>query len=394
MHRDDVVTMVEIDTVSGNIVKTAPKARQELLPPGGNLSQDDLRNWWNRRAVPGTQGMIQRILDRYQIPSSQYFLTMNLGLSLSDHYWIRPVDRELSWEQINLFTNDFRDDIGELQFAQGEEEEKTLDLVGTTVFYPSASTQGELRKKWIIANGKRCLVKGNYGDSFQQSVNEVLASLIHERQNKAPYTRYELCQVQAGTDIVTGCICEDFASKDVEYISAYNVVCSEKKDNAASEFEHFISICDKNGLEAGIVRAFLEYQILSDFLLTNTDRHFNNFGVLRDTNTLTFVGMAPIFDTGNSMFWNNTELPLHDSLLQIPVSSFRKKETDLLRYVRNPLLLDMTLLPSQDEIYGLLEKARLTEMQMEGVMTGYRRKLELVEKLQRGEKIWEYRYKG
>ena len=31
---------------------------------------------------------------------------------------------------------------------------------------------------------------------------------------------------------------------------------------------------------------YLEYQILTDFIITNTDRPFNNFGVLRDANTL------------------------------------------------------------------------------------------------------------
>lgn len=50
------------------------------------------------------------------------------------------------------------------------------------------------------------------------------------------------------------------------------------------------------------ISLFLEYQIL-----TNTDRHLNNFGVLRDTHTLKSIGMAPIFDSGNSIFWQNPD---------------------------------------------------------------------------------------
>ena len=31
----------------------------------------------------------------------------NLGLSLSDQYWIRPADHALRWEDVNYFQNDF-----------------------------------------------------------------------------------------------------------------------------------------------------------------------------------------------------------------------------------------------------------------------------------------------
>jgi hypothetical protein len=75
MHKDDIVTMVEIDPVSGQITRVGTKVRRELLPPGGSMSPDDLRAWWNRRAVPARQGMIRKILQRQGIPSPQAYLT-------------------------------------------------------------------------------------------------------------------------------------------------------------------------------------------------------------------------------------------------------------------------------------------------------------------------------
>ena len=392
MHKDDIVTMVEIDPVSGQITRVGTKVRRELLPPGGSMSPDDLRAWWNRRAVPARQGMIRKILQRQGIPSPQAYLMMNCGLSLSDHYWIRPVESGLEWEDVNLFTNGFRDDIGEMQFAHGGDGYETLDLTGISVFYPSASTQGELRKKWVIRDGKRCLIKGNYGDTCQQSVNEVIATRLHERQGRVPFTQYELCEIMTEQGMRTGCICEDFADGETEFIPAYDIVCSAKKDNALSEYEHFIRLCSRGGLEESEVRTFLEYQILTDFVLTNTDRHFNNFGVLRDSASLSMVGMAPVFDTGNSMFWNCTALPLSDPLLSIPVSSFRKKEVDLLRYVTDYALVDIAKLPGESEIGTLLGKANLTDRQMTGILTGYRKKIDLLAKVQAGEKIWSYHY--
>lgn len=33
----------------------------------------------------------------------------------------------------------------------------------------------------------------------------------------------------------------------------------------------------------------------------NEDRHLNNFGIIRDINTLKWLDMAPIFDNGQSL---------------------------------------------------------------------------------------------
>lgn len=35
------------------------------------------------------------------------YLVKNLGLSLTDYYWIRPIDSGLTWEMVNLYQNDF-----------------------------------------------------------------------------------------------------------------------------------------------------------------------------------------------------------------------------------------------------------------------------------------------
>lgn len=43
--------------------------------------------------------------------------------------------------------------------------------------------------------------------------------------------------------------------------------------------------------------------ILLDFIMANTDRHYNNFAFLRNSNTLEWIGLAPIYDTGTSMFY-------------------------------------------------------------------------------------------
>ena len=245
----------------------------------------------------------------------------------------------------------------------------------------------------MIRNGRRYLIKANQGRTSQQSINEVIASLIHERQNKVPYTKYELCDISIAGNQEIGCLCEDFCTEEVEFIPALDVVNSEKKQNDISLLEHFISTCVKHGPGENEVRDFLEYQILTDFLITNTDRHLYNFGVLRDSKTLKFIGMAPVFDSGNSLFWNKNRIPEGQDLLDIAVNSFKGTEMGLLRYVKNPHILDLSKLPTIQELEELLELDEECQARSQQILEAYKLKISLIEQFQNGKMIYKYRYK-
>lgn len=375
MHRDDPVCAISIDTDSGAILRVSKPVNAELLPLGGNIDSAMLKKWWQRRAVPVGQGKIQRILEQMGIATPQEYLVKNLGLSLTDHYWIKPLDMELGWEDINLFTNDFRDPVGDMQFGL---ELDTIHDLPANAFSPSSSTQGDLTKKWIIADGKRCLVKGNHGGNSQESLNEIVATLLHKKQGRVPYVFYSTMRLGDNQQIY--CVCESFTSDEVELIPAIDIVESKKKDNAMSMYEHFIHICAMHGMDESAVRTFLEYQILTDFVLTNTDRHLNNFGILRNANTLEFISMAPIFDSGNSMFWQNPRLPAHSDLTDITVNSFRNTEKRMLQLVRNKDVLNLSKLPTEEELRVIYEMDALIPY-VDSIILGYRKKIELLKTL-------------
>ena len=53
---------------------------------------------------------------------------------------------------------------------------------------------------------------------------------------------------------------------------------------------------------AGIdIVPFLDRMIVVDYIMANGDRHLNNFGLIRDPDTLEFLRPAPIYDTGTSL---------------------------------------------------------------------------------------------
>lgn len=375
MHRDDPVCAISIDTVSGAILRASKPVNPELLPLGGSIDSAMLKKWWQRRAVPVGQGKIQRILEQMGIATPQEYLVKNLGLSLTDHYWIKPLDMDLGWEDINLFTNDFRDPVGDMQF--GLELDAIHDLPANA-FSPSSSTQGDLTKKWIVADGKRCLVKGNHGGNSQESLNEIVATLLHQKQGRVPYVSYST--IRMGDNHQIYCVCESFTSDAVELIPAIDIVESKKKDNAMSMYEHFIHICTGHGMNESTVRTFLEYQILADFVMTNTDRHLNNFGVLRNARTLEFIGLAPIFDSGNSMFWQNPMLPTHSDLMNITVNSFRNTEKRMLQLIRNKDVLDLSKLPTEEELRSIYKMDALIPY-VDSILLGYRKKIDILDKV-------------
>ena len=373
MHGNDIICPVTVDPVTGTMLKVGKPGDPELLPPGGCTDAAALRKWWQRRAVPKSQGNIQFILQQLNIATPQEYLVKNLGLSLTDHYWMKPMDMELDWEQVNFFQNDFRDPVGDMQFSA---DSSNLYLP-ENAYSPSSSLQGDLQKKWILLKGKRCLVKGNHGSHSQESLNEVAASLIHQKQGRFAYTEYRPLRMPESRQI--SCICESFTSEALEFIPAIDVVDCRKKDNALSLYEHFISVCKEHGLEENMTRPFLEYQILTDFVLTNVDRHLNNFGILRNTQTLKWISMAPIFDSGNSMFWKTPRLPEYDDLKNIEVNSFRTREAQLLRYVMTPEVLNLNALPKPEELRRIYDKDEMIPC-IDSILLGYQKKIDMLSK--------------
>ena len=127
-----------------------------------------------------------------------------------------------------------------------------------------------------------------------------------------------------------------------------------------------------------LLRRTLEYQVLTDFVLTNTDRHLNNFGILRDSQTLKFVRMAPIFDSGHSMFRDAPRLPECSDCTEITINSLRKTETELLKLVTDRSRVRMELLPSRNEIAELYAKDDSIAF-VDSILTGYEKKKALLE---------------
>ena len=374
MRKNDVITLCDL-TDDGVMISYSEKYRNfELAPLGFRTSPDYLKRWWQNRQIPIRQGRVQEMLSAKGLLNSGEYLLKNLGLGLTDYYWIKPVDSGLRWEDVNLFDNDFKDNI---LFDSSEPGSKG----SSESFTPNSSLKGELEKTWMIRNGKRVLIKGNRSKLSSESINEVIATELHKALEYDNYAKYKLLKIK-NKPYDYGCYSEAFTNSSKELVSAYALITSEEKPDGLSDYEHLINVVCKYGADDELLIKDLEYQIMTDYLLSNVDRHMENIAFIRDADSLKIIRMAPIFDTGRA-FGGYGVVPYTDKeISEIEVNSFEGTEAKLLRLVRDKSILDLSKVIPVDRVYELYKKdSQADSSRIDAVCRLYEKKIERLKEL-------------
>ncbi len=256
-----------------------------------NPFRTNLSEWFKGRGIPSWRDKLDLLLHRLDITTPTELLDKAFGLSLSDQYWIKPYDSNLKYDDINFFDNDF--DYAEFLEASLSLNSKVIRKE-TSLKTPNNTTDGMLKKAWIIEDGTRYLLKGGYRNEVLQPFNEVLAAEICKRLgfNHVEYTLDTYKDM-----VVSKCPC--FITKDTELITCYQIKNDMKRYDTEEDYEDYIKVLEENGLKNA--REELENMYILDFLIMNEDRHLNNFGIIRDVNTLKWLDVAPIFDNGMAL---------------------------------------------------------------------------------------------
>lgn len=251
----------------------------------------NLSEWFKGRGIPSWRDKLDLLLYRLNINVPSELLDKAFGLSLSDQYWLKPYDIDITYDEVNFFDNDF---------LYAEFLEASLSLNSKTITKeeslktPNNTTDGMLKKAWIIEDRTRYLLKGGYKNEVLQPFNEVLATEICKRLdfNHVEYT-LDLYKYT----VVSKCPC--FITKDTELITCYQIRNNLKRHDNEEDYEEYIKILENHGIEDARIQ--MENMYILDFLIMNEDRHLNNFGIIRDVNTLKWISVSPIFDNGMAL---------------------------------------------------------------------------------------------
>ena len=303
MNKNVPVVEVELDDDTATILKVMKNYELDFLPIGidvktGIPNKKELNEWWFGRCIPASRSGITPALEQLGVRYSEQLLPRCYGLSLSDQYWMKPVDSELKWKNINFFENDFSDDVGNILF--GRPAAQGIDLMS-----PCNTSDGWLKKKWVMIDSKRYLVKAGSNPYMQEPINEVFGTRLHQRLGCKNYVSYK---VLLEGDIPYS-VCENFINHNTELVSAVSINRSMKKSNQFSSYEHFLNACQRLGIPG--MKEFVDYMLVFDYLMANTDRHFGNLGAIRNVETLEWIGPAPVFDSGTSLWHDKLTRAIH-----------------------------------------------------------------------------------
>lgn len=288
MHKDIEVLDFEWDSNANDLVLLDVLNYKHIpigLLVGNRVSTTAFYEWMKGRCVPASRDNIEYILNTFRIRNKLSLGFTAFGLSLTDCYWYKPVNEDLYWEDINFYANDFSDDLGPVFLG----EEVEVDVTRLSLLHPNNTSDGWLKKKWKIVDDNRTLFKGGSGPYYQQPYNELVSTWICEVLDVS-HASYSI--VDEGRNVK--CLCKSFCVEDLELVPAHYCVGNQ-------EYENFLEVCKSYNLDMDVVKIFLDKMIVLDFLMLNTDRHFGNFGFLRDFASLEIVSLAPIFDTGTSL---------------------------------------------------------------------------------------------
>lgn len=258
-----------------------------LMPLDMEQTNEGIIKWLERRVIPKNRTYVDEILKTLGLShnDTKGIIDVCKGLSLNDSYWVVPDGFEGTFAQYNLYENRFSEMLALVAYTGAGQSKQAF----TTS--PELTTNGMLPKAWrYIENDGIYLYKGGTSgasNAGREPYCEYYASQIAETM-RLNAVHYELENWKG----ITASKCALFTSRDVSYIPIGRIVksggiqkCLEYYDSMGKDF-------------AEQIRSMLVF----DALIYNEDRHFGNFGVLRDNHTGEVIAPAPIFDNGLSLF--------------------------------------------------------------------------------------------
>lgn len=269
------------------------------------------------RRIPDTRQEKEEILNNIDNRNLFDLSLSYYGLSLSDQYWMKKNNDDIKWKDINFFQNDFSKDMGAFIFGD--------DIDSFSLKTPNNTSDGWLKKAWVIENGKRVLVKGSSAPYFQESFNEKIAYKISKSLG-INHIKYDVVKINDNYCS----ICDNFIDENTELVPANAIINSIKKSSNISMYDFLVDELIKLGIKDA--KNKIDEMLFLDYIIYNEDRHFNNFGFIRNVETLKVIGMSPIYDSGTSLFYNTLDsaIPFANPGVK-PFYSKREKQFNLIK---------------------------------------------------------------
>ncbi len=274
MNKDKVVAVYD-ETQGVNDYRYEEVERLDPYLPYGFTTIND---WIDGRKIAKHRVSIERLMRQLGLNTRRDLIGTARCLSLTDTFWMKRADEDVTWDSISLYRNPFDDVIARIAFdgtgMYGRQNSPTS---------PEYATSGSFAKCWVREDRQVSLLKRgstDWANAGFEPYSEKLASDLLDAA-KVDHVPYDVVRFHGKL----ASKCPLFTTEDVGFVSAHRF------------FAHRFDIDDMLGFSAehGAEDAFRE-MVVMDAVMANVDRHAGNYGFLVDNETGEVLRMAPLFD--------------------------------------------------------------------------------------------------
>lgn len=267
-----------------------------------NKNYNTVLSFLAHRVLPLTRANAKKIYDLFGFEQLQDDISkakiaiICRGVSLQDNYWLKLDDDNKTWNDVNLRTNHLNEVV-----AQVALHGSSLSFTGTPIT-PELTTYGAYAKAWIRENDELYLHKlgapisnehinnGEPQTGTWESKIEIMVSHILDNcnVNHLQYEKGTVINPRTEEELYT-CKCKCMTTENISILSGmdFTTWCN------IQEIDPY-----KKALE---IDADSIYKMsIVDYLISNRDRHGQNWGFFYDCNTMEILGCHPLYDHNNS----------------------------------------------------------------------------------------------
>lgn len=296
--KDYIIDTNKCDLKTANKMMTV--FRDYLASRTLNLSRDNAKTILNVAALPQTL----KTDDRLKI------VMACRGLTMTDNFWIKKENEDYSFNDVNLRKRKLSNVSYDIAILGKHISATREELI------PDLTTTGMFSKYWSRKADGLYLYKTDKTDEFICTKAELKACEIIEN-TEVSCVHYEPEIKDNILFAVSKCITNDDTS--LITMSSYRDYCTH------------VGINILDFLENTFMTNFANMCVI-DYCLANTDRHFENFGLLIDNKTNNVKDFAPLFDHNQSLIADEFETNIDELIYEPTGKTFSESIKTYARY--------------------------------------------------------------
>lgn len=239
----------------------------------------DLTLWLESRKIAKHRKQLESLMRSCHCDSIVGLISITHCASLTDTLWVKRSDSNITWEQVNLYTNPFDETIAKIAF-------NGLGVYGQqfTSTTPEFSTEGSFEKCWIRDDKNDVYMVKRGTEGFANAGMEPYSEALYTQIASCfdiSFTKYTLVKYHSKL----ASRCKLFTNMNLSLLPAARYM------DDVGTIEGFYKYYSNLGFQ----KEFATMLIL-DSLTLNCDRHPGNFGFLVNSDTFEIIKPAPLYD--------------------------------------------------------------------------------------------------